>query len=789
MDEAATDLKRFLKGKQPAALEAAESMVTDSQPEERVEESSKSESGNIGETGAPNAYFAAQAAGDHRQTSVEPSVRSPRREAASPSSGPLKAISQRLARPPVWTKWTAAVLAPLLLLGVLTMTFRVGDKQVRLEIGQQLAESDDLEVFLDGDQLSIAGLGETIELEVGEHQWEIRRGEQVIQGPQQYVVNRGENEVLRLEVKDAPPAKDPASGSEEIGAADEIASNGVRGAKTREGPTKAVVAQTPLPDGPPGEVMVLEPPDEAIIRCSISPDGKWIVSIAPYTTTRLWSTSDGREVAAWSAGTSSVAWLPDSSAMVSLEGPRIIRIREVDDPLNVQAEWATGHNHGFIDVSADGRLVAVGSWDKTASVWDLKTRRMLQRFEGYPDRIDTVTIGENGKKLYCYCPDRSPKGSMVVDVRDISSGEVLEAVYEESGSGFARFSRDGKRILIPHWNNSPEVTLIQTATGQELARWKTPSRVHSVGLSSKGEYALTGGTDGAVRLYDTEPVRLLHEFNGHTGQINRLEFSKDRSFAVSASEDGTLRVWRVPREVWQGQQKGISSANTLPEEAAAPWTELINDLSNWVQYGTGEPIEAGWKLENGVLRNLGTDAGSLRSRQQYADFELEFEWQLPEGANSGVIYRVPAGGEPAHLFGPEYQLLDDQNAPAQFTAKQRSGSIYGLYPPQQQATVKPAGEWNHSRIIARDSSLEHWLNGSEVVQAEVGSPEWKAAVKENDRLAGLPRFAKAESGFIVLQDHRSEVAFRKMRIRELNILDSPNSLSGASRLTHTPRIA
>ena len=249
MDEAARDLKRFLKGKQPAALEAAAAEFTGTPSPDRAEESSESEAGNIGETGVLNAFFAAQAAGDPRQTSVEPSVRSARREALSLSSTPLKAIRRRIGRPPVWTKWTAAALAPVMLLAALAMTFRVGDKQVRLEIGQQLAESEGLEVFLDGNQLSIAGLGKTIELDVGEHQWEIRRGEQVIQGPKRYVVNRGENEVLRIEVEDMPAAGGTGSGSEEASGPEEVANDDASEKKTSEPPAKTTVARTPLPEG------------------------------------------------------------------------------------------------------------------------------------------------------------------------------------------------------------------------------------------------------------------------------------------------------------------------------------------------------------------------------------------------------------------------------------------------------------------------------------------------------------------------------------------------------------
>lgn len=63
---------------------------------------------------------------------------------------------------------------------------------------------------------------------------------------------------------------------------------------------------------------------------------------------------------------------------------------------------------------------------------------------------------------------------------------------------------------------------------------------------------MAAGVDHIIRLWDTEKAKLLHEFHGHTDTVNWLNFSSDVRYAVFASDDGTARVWRLPRLVKEG---------------------------------------------------------------------------------------------------------------------------------------------------------------------------------------------------------------------------------------------
>lgn len=220
--------------------------------------------------------------------------------------------------------------------------------------------------------------------------------------------------------------------------------------------------------------------------------------------------------------------------------------------------------------------------------------------------------------------------------------------------------------------------------------------------------------------------------------------------------------------------------------APGPWVPLMDgsSLDAWRGFQK-EHVPSAWKInEVGelVMAPAAADGGegheNLITKQQYADFELEFEWRIAPGGNSGVMYLVTEDVPHPYHTGPEYQVLDDAGY-KQLGPKHVAGSLYGLY--QRDANpVKPAGEWNTARIIHNQGRVEHWLNGEKVVEAQIGSDAWR------DRVAGSkfskwPRFATSPAGHIALQDHGSEVAYRNIRVRELAPVAGEVS-SGVSRV-------
>ncbi len=200
------------------------------------------------------------------------------------------------------------------------------------------------------------------------------------------------------------------------------------------------------------------------------------------------------------------------------------------------------------------------------------------------------------------------------------------------------------------------------------------------------------------------------------------------------------------------------------------WTPLFNgaDLAGWRDYGGGAPV--GWRVEDGALHFPGeggsASGNDLVTQASYTNFELELEWKVLEGGNSGIFYLVTPGHDAIYWAAPEMQVLDDARHPDGQDPLTSAGSAYALYPAPR-GVVKPAGEWNHVRIILHGDHVEHWMNGQQIVTYQLGSEDWLAAVARS-KFADWQHYGRSRAGHIGLQDHGDPVWFRNLRIRALD---------------------
>src|ERR671937_33456 len=117
-----------------------------------------------------------------------------------------------------------------------------------------------------------------------------------------------------------------------------------------------------------------------------------------------------------------------------------------------------------------------------------------------------------------------------------------------------------------------------------------------------------------------------------------------------------------------------------------------------------------WRsLFDGTLAKTARVA-DIVSKDEFGDFELEMEWKIGEAGNSGIFYRGTEEYDHIYWSAPEYQLLDDIKATDNKTRFTCTGATYALYP-SPEGHLKPVGEWNTARIVARGPHIEHWLNG------------------------------------------------------------------------------
>ena len=219
--------------------------------------------------------------------------------------------------------------------------------------------------------------------------------------------------------------------------------------------------------------------------------------------------------------------------------------------------------------------------------------------------------------------------------------------------------------------------------------------------------------------------------------------------------------------------------NTLsPDEKTAGWRLLWDGHSTagWRGAKTDSFPERGWVIEAGVLKVLkgdggeSTNGGDIITTDTYRNFILKVDFKITEGANSGIKYFVDPdlNRQAGSAIGCEFQILDDLRHPdAKLgVADNRTlGSLYDLIPAPENKPFR-ANEFNTAMIVVQGNHVEHWLNGTKLLEYERNNDLWNALVAYS-KFAKWPRFGNAEQGHILLQDHGDEVWFKNIKIKEL----------------------
>jgi WD40 repeat protein len=189
-------------------------------------------------------------------------------------------------------------------------------------------------------------------------------------------------------------------------------------------------------------------------------------------------------------------------------------------------------------ISPDGKLIATGSWDRSAKLWDAATGRAIRKINrAHGGYINSVEFSPDGRRLLTASDDGTAR------LWDVATGQpVGDPLHGHKARLIgATYSKDGSRILTVSGDATGRVW--DPATGQSKELKGHEWAVLCGQFSTEGDRVITGSQDKSAIIWDAKTSKPILKLEGHTAAVTSVALSRDGTRALTGSQDNTAKVW------------------------------------------------------------------------------------------------------------------------------------------------------------------------------------------------------------------------------------------------------
>lgn len=436
-------------------------------------------------------------------------------------------------------------------------------------------------------------------------------------------------------------------------------------------PAKPSITATPLAADEEGDVdvkksypILLEGHSAAVTSAEFSPEGGRVVTASEDGTAIVWDASTGTLIVLLqehSAPLTAAHFDPTGDLVVTAGLDGTARVWDVVS--GEELALLTGHE-GFVNdarFDPEGERVVTAGEDGSARIWNARTGELLTVLSGYGGAVESVLFHPDGSRVATANDHSTVILWNAADGRElfVMPDSVLEGQLTNLAVHVLEFSRDGSRLIsagedgfVNVWDTKSGTNLLQINTqrrdttwadlspdgnriasaaylggivtiwdardGAELTSIDQGTVINDVAFDTTGTRVATVGSAPSAYLWDATSGERLRLLEGHTGPLHTVDFSPKGQEMVTASADGTARIWNISlasQEAEQGRVSGLSPRG--------PW---------WVLAGM-----------NG-LRAVNSD-GSGAARISEHDFGYDVDitgWAAPQGGRIAYVTTTDA---------------------------------------------------------------------------------------------------------------------------------------------------
>ncbi|KAG2356951.1 quinon protein alcohol dehydrogenase-like superfamily, partial [Suillus spraguei] len=350
-------------------------------------------------------------------------------------------------------------------------------------------------------------------------------------------------------------------------------------------------------------VLTLEGHKEHVRSISYFPDSKQMISASMDKTARRWDLQEGKEIEeardVFEQGVFAVAvskdgrWIITAGGDFDHGGPGEIKAYEVETGI---MKTFRGHERMVtcIDSSTNSTLLASGSWDGTARVWNLDTGKLMGRpfksedwpgavlfssdskklavnfkdddiantvyefdattlqtsgapFEGHTKIVTGLALSFDGAILASASDDNTIKFWAFTSQMILTPVEMSDEYYQSDNITSIAYFPDGKQMFS---GSSDKITRrwdLESGKEIEEARDVCEEEITAVAVSRDGRWVITGGGRGKrpeLKACEVE-TGMVKRFEGHSRSIICIDISADSTLLASGSYDSTARIWNL----------------------------------------------------------------------------------------------------------------------------------------------------------------------------------------------------------------------------------------------------